>query len=217
MTTPLLLTPAEARVIAALTEKSIATPQYYPMTVNALMLACNQKTCRDPVMQLREGEVGATLLDLAEKGLAARDDAGGRVPKWRQMFQHHLLLQPPVLGVLLTLMLRGPQTVSELRSNAAGLGGPTDAEGVARALSDLADRAQPLVVLLPRASGQKEARNAHTLCGTPELRAEPAPDPAPPRAAAPASPALEALEERLRALEARVAALESPRDPVEGA
>lgn len=210
--TPLLLTPVEARVVAALTEKSIATPQYYPMTINAIMLACNQKSCRDPVMQLREGEVGATLLDLGAKGLAARDDAGGRVPKWRQTFQHHLLLQPPVLAVLVTLMLRGPQTQSELRSNAVGLGGPPDAEGVARALSDLADRAQPLVVLLPRATGQKEARNAHTLCGPPEIGPEPAP--VPPRTAAPSpalpAEALVALAERVRALEARVAALERP-------
>ena len=206
--TPLLLTPTEARVIASLTEKSIATPQYYPMTVNAIMLASNQKSCRDPVMQLREGEVGAALLDLAEKGLASRDDAGGRVPKWRQSFQHHLLLQPPALAVLVTLMLRGPQTQSELRSNAAALGAPADAEGVARVLSDLADRAQPLVVLLPRATGQKEARNAHTLCGPPEAPAEPAAAPTPARAPS----ALAELEERVRALEARVAALEGIRE-----
>ena len=208
--TPLLLTPIEARVIAALAEKSIATPQYYPMTVNALMLAANQKTCRDPVMQLREGDVGAALLDLAEKGLAARDDAGSRVPKWRQSFQHHLLLQPPLLAVLLTLMLRGPQTLSSLRSNAAMLGGPPDADGIEKALADLADRAQPLVVLLPRASGQKEARYAHTLCGPPEAAAEPAPAPA---VAAPARTALAELEARLQALEARVAALEGRAPP----
>src|SRR5688572_1268467 len=141
--TPLLLTAVEARVIASLSEKSIATPQYYPMTVNAIMLASNQKSSRDPVLQLHEGEVGAALLDLAEKGLARRDDAGGRVPKWRQSFQHHLLLQPPAFAVLVTLMLRGPQTQAELRSNASALGGPSDADGVAAVLRDLTDRAQP--------------------------------------------------------------------------
>jgi len=204
MTSPLQLTPVEARVIAALSEKSITTPQYYPMTVNAIMLASNQKSCRDPVLQLREGEVGAALLDLAEKGLAARDDAGGRVPKWRQSFQHHLLLQPPGFAVLITLMLRGPQTHSELRSNAAALGGPTDADGVARTLADLSDRAEPLVALLPRGPGQKESRHAHTLCGPPEVPA------AAPAAAAetPPRPSFIELEERLRALEARVVALE---------
>ena len=202
----LLLTAVEARVIAALSEKSIATPQYYPMTVNAIMLASNQKSSRDPVMQLREGDVGAALLDLAEKGLAARDDAGSRVPKWRQSFQHHLLLQPPAFAVLVTLMLRGPQTQSELRSNAAALGGPADADGVAAVLKDLSDRAQPLVTLLPRAPGQKEQRYAHTLSGPPEMPAAAAPS-----AAAASSPraSLAELEEKIRALEARVAALEA--------
>lgn len=208
--TPLLLNPVEARVIAALTEKSIATPQYYPMTVNAIMLACNQKSSRDPVMQLREGDVGAALLDLAAKGLAQRDDAGSRVPKWRQTFQHHLLLAPPALAVLVTLMLRGPQTLAQLRSNAAGLGGPTDADGIERLVADLVDRAQPLVAQLPRAPGQKEARYAHTLCGPPEQRLEPEPAPAAPAADAGASSPLEA---RLRALEERVAALEARLPP----
>ncbi len=201
--TPLLLTAVEARVIAALSEKSIATPQYYPMTVNAIMLASNQKSSRDPVLQLHEGDVGAALLDLAEKGLARRDDAGGRVPKWRQSFQHHLLLQPPAFAVLVTLILRGPQTQAELRSNASALGGPADADGVSAVLKDFTDRAQPLVVLLPRAPGQKEARYAHTLSGPPELPvAAPAPAPAP-RAS------LAELEEKVRALEERVAALEA--------
>jgi hypothetical protein len=204
--TGLRLTAVEARVLASLAEKSIATPQYYPMTVNAIMLASNQKSSRDPVMQLREGEVGAALLDLAEKGLTARDDAGSRVPKWRQSLQHHLLLQPPAFAVLITLILRGAQTPAELRSNAAGLGGPPDADGLARVLADFADRAEPLVVQLPRAAGQKEARYAHTLCGPPELPAA-APAPAAPVAAPRAG--LAELEERLRALEVRVAALES--------
>jgi uncharacterized protein YceH (UPF0502 family) len=204
MTTPLQLTPVEARVIASLAEKSISTPQYYPMTVNAIMLASNQKSSRDPVMQLHEGEVGAALLDLAAKGLAARDDAGSRVPKWRQSFQHHLLLQPPAFAVLVMLILRGPQTPAELRSNAAGLGGPSDADGIARVLADLADRAAPLVTQLPRGPGQKEARYAHLLSGTPE-----APVAAPAAPAPAARGSLAELEERLRALEARVAELEA--------
>lgn len=214
MTTSLRLTPVEARVIASLAEKSIATPQYYPMTVNAIMLAANQKSSRDPVMQLREGEVGAALLDLQEKGLAARDDAGSRVPKWRQSLQHFLLLQPPAFAVLVVLILRGPQTPAELRSNAAGLGGPSDADGLARVLADFADRAQPLVVHLPRGPGQKEGRYAHTLSGPPEFPAA-VPEGAPAAAAHGPEPAagaptdLAALEQRLRDLEARVAALES--------
>lgn len=207
MSTALRLTPVEARVIAALSEKSVTTPQYYPMTVNAIMLASNQKSCRDPVMQLHEGEVGAALSGLADRGLCARDDAGGRAPKWRQSFQHHLLLQPPAFAVLVTLMLRGPQTLSALRINAATLGGPADAEGLARVLADLADRAEPLVLQLPRGHGQKESRYAHTLSGAPELPAvAPAPAPIP---VEPPRAQLAELEDRVRALEARVAALEA--------
>lgn len=161
-------TAVEARVLAALVEKSVTTPQYYPMSVNAIMLAANQKTCRSPVTSLTEGEVGATLNHLEERNLVKRDPLSGRVTKWRHAFQHQLLLKPHTMAVLATLMLRGPQTLSELRTNASGMGGPGDAEALAAALHDLSDRAQPFVVLLPRGPGQKEARYAHTLSGVPE-------------------------------------------------
>lgn len=202
----LLLEAAEARVIASLAEKAITTPAYYPMTVNALMLAANQKSSRDPVMKLTEGEVGAALNCLQELDLCARDDSLGRVPKWRHKFQHYLLLSPPPFALLLTLMLRGPQTVAELRANAAPLGGPADAEATQNALKELADRAQPLVVLLPRAPGQKEARYAHTLSGPPSMAV--AEEPRAARVAAEPPVSLAALEEKIRLLEERIAALE---------
>ena len=197
--TPLQLNPVETRVLGALVEKSITTPQYYPMTVNAIMLAANQKSSRNPVMGLSEGEVGSALNRLEELRLAARDDFGARVPKWRHHFSTQLLLKSPVAAVLATLMLRGPQTASELRSNAAALGGPADAEALNAALQDLADRAQPLVQLLARAPGQKEARHAHTLHPAPTL---------PPGDEAPPIAVRSTFEERLQALEARVAELE---------
>lgn len=192
--TEILLSPAAARVVAALVEKAITTPQYYPLTVNALMLAANQKTSRYPVMTLSEGDVGAALHELEKLGLSKRDDRSGRVLKWRHSFQHAFLLNPVTLAVLATLMLRGPQTAAELRANAQGLGGPADAAALDAAINDLRDRAQPLVALLARASGQKEARYAHLLCGVP------APDLAEPVAVS--------LEQRVRDLEARVEALE---------
>jgi uncharacterized protein YceH (UPF0502 family) len=201
----LLLTSAEVRVLAALVEKSVATPQYYPMTVNALMAASNQKTARHPVMNLSEGEVGAALNSLEALGLAARDDLAGRVPKWRHRFQHQLLLKPPALALLATLMLRGPQTLSELKANAAGIGGPADAQDVSAALADLADRAQPLVMLLPRAAGQSAARYAHLLCGAPVVSETPEAAPVP----RPSTDTLAALEARIQALELRVAELEA--------
>lgn len=218
MSTELFLTPVEARVIASLAEKSITTPQYYPMTVNALMLAANQRNNRDPVMKLTEGDVGAALNRLQDLGIARRDDSLGRVPKWSHQFQHHLLLQPHTFAVLLALILRGPQTLGELRSNAAGLGGPGDPAAVQNVLNDLADRAQPLVVLLPRGPGQKEARYAHTLSGPPSLPERAMSSGVAPVAAASAAaitaPPTETarvaeLEDRIRQLEERVAALES--------
>jgi len=208
----LLLTPAEARVLAALVEKSMLTPQYYPMTVNALMLAANQKTVRNPVMNLSEGETGAALNTLERLRLAQRDSSSSRALKWRHQMQHQMLLKTTELGVLVTLMLRGPQTGPELRANALALGGPADAEGLQAALSSLHDRAQPLVTELPRAAGQKESRQAHLLCGAPQPGVElQAPDVSGMAAPAPSSAAPELvsqLVQRLEALEARVDELE---------
>lgn len=207
----ILLSPNAARVLAVLVEKSILTPQYYPLTVNAAMLAANQKTVRNPVMSLGEGDTGAALNELESLRLAQRDSSSSRAVKWRHQMQHQLLLKPAELALLVTLMLRGPQTGSELRANAQVLGGPADADGMQAALASLHDRAQPLVTELPRGAGQKEARLAHLLCGAPQPGAElRAPDlsglAAPAAAAAPG--ALERLEQRLEALEARVAELE---------
>ncbi len=200
------LTEEQARVIAALVEKSLTTPQYYPMTVNALLNACNQKSCRNPVMKLSEGEVGATLHDLEDLKLAGREENSGRTVKWKHRFQHQMMLKRETMGVLVTLMLRGPQTLSELRSNASGLGGPSDGAELAAVLDDLEDRATPLIVLLPKASGQKEARYAHLLCGEPVV-----PEYAPSsRQALSSSRAaeFEAALVRLNELERRVAHLE---------
>lgn len=201
----LLLTVAEARVLAALTEKSLTTPDYYPMTVNGLMAACNQKSSRHPVLTLTEGEVGNALLTLEEKSLVSRDGSSARATKWRSRFLHQFLLKPATQAVLVTLMLRGPQTTAELRSNAAALNGPTEADGVQAALDDLADRAQPLVVTLPRMSGQSAVRHAHLLCGEPELSEMAF---APERSSA-AGERATSLEARVAALEARLAMLET--------
>ncbi len=211
------LSPNEARVLAAMVEKSIATPQYYPMTVNAIMLAANQKSSRSPVMNLSEGDVGAALNSLEQNRLVARDDFGGRVAKWRHHFHNQLLLKPPVMAVLATLMLRGPQTLSELRANATVLGGPADAEGVNQALQDLADRAQPMATLLPRVVGQSSLRYAHTLSG--EVATPFTPEQVGSAAVATAvggeKISLADLYERIRALEARVAELEQHQTPAE--
>lgn len=195
------LSPVEVRVLSALVEKSVTTPQHYPLTVNAAMLAANQKNARQPVMSVAEGEVGAALLRLEQLSLVARDDHSGRVTKWKHRFHHQLLIRAPALAVLAVLMLRGAQTLAELRANAAGLGGPASPEEVAAILTDLEDRAQPLVRLLPKSPGQSTVRYAHLLSGEPELPAEPeAPRTAPGGRGA--------LIARIEQLEARVEELE---------
>ncbi|WP_293397709.1 YceH family protein [Nevskia sp.] len=211
----ILLSPNEARVLAALVEKSITTPQYYPMTVNALMMASNQKNSRSPVMNLSEGDTGAALNTLEADKLVTRDDNAGRVPKWRHRFHHQLLLKAPTMAVLATLMLRGPQTPAELRANAAVLNGPPDADGIQAALDDLAERAHPMVMLLPRLPGQAAARYAHLLSGTPDIpvveaSTMQAASQAPARAAAGnGMERLAQLEARVIELEARLATLEA--------
>ncbi len=197
------LSPAEARVLASLFEKSITTPNYYPMTVNAIMAASNQKSSRFPVMSLSEGEVGKALNTLAELRFCSREDLGSRVPKWRQNFKHRLLLKDHSAALLAMLMLRGAQTRSELRSRAETLRGPTTPEQLDEAVEFLADRSQPLIVTLPRQPGQKEARLAHTLCGEPDVTEVAAPAPAR------SSTSRDELLARIEALEARVQALES--------
>ncbi|MDD3761976.1 MAG: DUF480 domain-containing protein [Nevskiales bacterium] len=215
----LLLSPEEARIVAALVEKSITTPQYYPMTANAIMLAANQKTSRSPVMSLTEGQTGGALNRLEELKLITRDSFSARAQKWRHQFMHQMLLKPDTMAVLVTLMLRGPQTIAELRAHAAPLGGPEDAAGVTDALQDLADRARPLAVQLPRAPGQAATRYAHTLCGEPEsVPFDPAPAEIAAGGGAPRAATAELLA-RIEALEARVGELESqlglvPESPV---
>ncbi len=198
----LTLTPVQARVIGALVEKSLSTPQYYPMTVNGLMAACNQKNCRHPVMSLREGEVGSALLDLLELDLVA-EEVGARAPRWRHRFKHQFLLNETTLGVLVALMLRGPQTVAELRANTSNLGGPFEPEAIAAALEDLADRGQPLVKRLGE-GGHKGTRYAHLLCGEDTI-VEPAASGG--RGGEGSASRLDALEARVDELEAQIARL----------
>jgi len=205
----LLLNPAEARVLASLVEKSITTPQYYPLTVNSLMLAANQKSSRAPVMNLTEGDVGAALNRLEADKIVSRDDLSARATKWRHHVQHFLLLKPGELAVLATLMLRGPQTLSELRSHSSVLGGPPEIDAMTAVMNSLEDRAQPLVMLLPKSPGQSSGRYAHLLCGKAGLDVMSAP-PAPSRVAEQGSQGegTGALTQRIETLEARVADLE---------
>ena len=203
------LSPNEARVIAAMVEKSITTPQYYPMSTNAIMLAANQKTCRSPVLNLTEGEVGSVLNRLEELKFVSRDSYSSRVTKWRHAFHHQLTLDSAQMATLATLMLRGPQTLAELRANAAPLKGPADDAGMVAALNDLMERATPMVAQLSRTSGKSAQRFAHTLSGAPAEAATFNETISVTPASAPvADDRVAALEARIATLETRLASLE---------
>jgi uncharacterized protein YceH (UPF0502 family) len=201
----LRLDEVEARVLAALIEKQVTTPEYYPMTLNALTAACNQKSNRDPVMALDDGTVVRTLDGLQDRGLIVRTvTAGGRVPKYRHAFGDSVPLGPARMAVLCELMLRGAQTVGELKGHASRMHPFEDLQAVEAALTALAGREPPLVALLPRQPGRKEPRWAHLLCGAPEI-AEAAPAEVRPE---PARMKVRSEDERIAALEARLQALE---------
>lgn len=191
------LDPVAARVLAVLVEKQQLTPEQYPLTANAVMLACNQKTAREPVMNLSEGEVGHALRHLEDRGLV-RVIHGARALRYEHRLGEALGLAVPQRVALALLVLRGPQTMAELATHAERLYRFTSMDELRTALERLASRQPPLVSLLPRAAGQREARWAHRLCG------EPLPTPPSPAKEEPAAD----VGERLARLEARVLALE---------
>lgn len=159
---------AEVRVLGCLIEKELATPEYYPLTLNALVNACNQKSNRDPLMNLEEGDAVRALDSLRFKQLALLSAEGGRVPKYRHALAEKLRLNPAQLSLLGELLLRGPQTVGELRARAERMHPFADLAAVEEALQELMDRTPPLVTRLPRQPGRKEQRCAHLFAGMPE-------------------------------------------------
>src|SRR5215469_3971897 len=165
--TNVLLTDTEARVLGALVEKDITTPDYYPLSLNALVNACNQKSNRDPVMSLNEDAVRQALHSLNEKGLAGNATGAGdsRVPKFEHRMQEAFNLTRPETALLCVLLLRGPQTPGELRGRAERLHRFEDLTDVQSTLQKLMTREEPLTKVLPRQPGTKEARYAHLLCG----------------------------------------------------
>ena len=162
----IVLNEYELRVLGALVEKQIATPDYYPMTLNSLTNACNQKNHRDPVTTFDDQTVMRALESLREKNLAyVFHGSDARVPKYGHTFPKYFDLSAQALAVMTVLMLRGPQTPGELRSRTPHLYNFDNLPEVETTVQSLATRAEPLVVKLPRGSGTKEARFAHLLAG----------------------------------------------------
>ena len=211
--------PLEARVVGCLIEKEITTPDQYPLSLNALTNACNQKTNREPVLELREAEVQQAVDSLMKKYLVSDKSAGygGRVTKYKHRFCNtefgSLKFSKQELGVICVLLLRGPQTPGELRSRTNRLCDFADAEQVEATLKNLLSREDgPFIARLPRAAGARESRYAHLFSGT----IESAPEPQPPQSGdAPGAPTLSqrvsALEQLVEQLHTAVEALKAAR------
>jgi hypothetical protein len=167
----------EARIIGCLIEKSIITPDLYPMTLNALTSACNQKSSRDPVMSLTPGEIQHTIRALEEKHLVRTDENfKSRAEKYSQRFcstrYSSLQFDPPQVAIICLLLLRGPQTPGELKSRSGRLHSFADNADVVAALDSLINRSgDPLVVKLPRAPGRKDSEYMHLFSGPVDIEA----------------------------------------------
>ena len=165
----------EVRIISSLIEKELTTPEYYPLTLNSLKNACNQKSNRDPVTAFDETQIEITLAKLRDKSLASRVTGGDmRVPKYRQIFTEHMNFGPEETAVMAVLMLRGPQTPGEIKGRTGRMFAFDSLSQVDDVLQSLINREEPLVVKLPKQTGMKEARYAHLLSGAPVI--EPVPE-----------------------------------------
>ena len=194
--TPLLaLDPIQARLLGTLIEKEATTPEAYPLTANAAVLACNQKNNRDPVMELEPGEVGHALREMEGMGLI-RSVHGARAQRYEHRFAQAYSVTVKQQAVLSVMLLRGPQTVAELFTRCERLSAFADADEVRQTLERLMQRTPTLVVKLARASGQREDRYMHLLCGEVDETAF-------------ALPARQSVTSDRGALEARVESLET--------
>lgn len=202
------LNTVEARVLGCLIEKGFTTPDTYPLTLNSLTLACNQRSNRDPIMEVEEQIVLRALDTLRDKKLIEMVSmAGSRVMKYRHQADRALELEPPALAILSELLVRGPQTAGELRGRATRMHPFENIESVEQVLGQLTARSpEPLAVLLPRQPGRKESRYAHLLSGAinvEELAASMATGSAPEKARI----TVQAENERIGKLESELAAL----------
>jgi len=201
------LTPIQARVLGCLMEKKETTPDQYPLTLNALRNACNQRSSREPVTDYGEGEVGHAVRELEALRLIG-EQWGGRAPRYEHFAGKVLNLHSKGLALLCVLILRGPQTLGELKNHSQRLFAFEDLDDVQYAVENLVRAEPPLATALPRQPGQKEGRYAHLLCGAPDIP-EPmvnAPRPAPSGGLA---ERVERLEQDLAELRARLEALEN--------
>jgi hypothetical protein len=218
---PIKLTAAEARLLGALVEKEVTTPEYYPLTLNALINASNQRSNREPVMALDEDDARQALHGLENKGLAGRArSADGRVTKYEHWLGEAFNFSRAETALMCVLLLRGPQTPGELRGRTERLHEFAEISDVIAGLQKLMEREPALVAVLPRQPGTKEARYAHLLSGPVESIQVPASAAHIPQASVPLSPdqdnRVSQLESTVAELQREVAALRQKIDDLFG-
>ena len=206
----LRLTPTEARIVGCLIEKAATTPESYPLTVNSLVLAANQKTSREPLMNVEEGEVGHALRELEDRGWV-RVVHGSRAHRYEHRIEDKLSVTKPQRALLCLLMLRGPQSAPELLTRSDRLAEVGSLDEVKQVLERLQQRG--FVANVGRASGQREDRYAHLFCGPVEAYARREEDePVTAVGASSLAQRVSELEATVQALQARIEVLEGGRD-----
>ena len=199
----IVLDDREVRILGCLIEKEMTTPEYYPLSLNALTNACNQKSNRNPVVDFDEASVARGLDGLLAKGLARKTiTAGSRVAKYVHAFPERFDLSKQEMAILCELMVRGPQTAGELRARAERMAALADLEEVEKTLEGLIAYDPPLAAKLPRQAGRKEIRYMHLLSGTVDT----APDMQVPTTP-PAEERIERLEEEIATIKGELEAL----------
>jgi len=198
-----LLDAMEARVLGALMEKQLTTPDQYPLTLNSLQLACNQKTSREPITSYDSGPIQRCISGLQDRQLVAVD-YGARAARYDQRLTRVLSVDKATQAILTVLLLRGPQTVAEILTRTQRMHEFESPQALEEKLQTLCAKTKPLVVHIPRVAGQREDRYTHLLCGEPDLRviAQQA------ATRASQSESRSDLEQKVISLEARVEALE---------
>ena len=192
-----LLNEVEARILGALMEKQLATPDAYPLTLNSLVLACNQKTSREPITNLEAGEVQRCLSQMQDRKLI-EVDYGSRANRYDQRLTRVLSLDKATQAILNVILLRGPQTLVELLTRTQRMFDFASPENLQEKLDQLCAKTHPIILRIPRQAGQREDRYMHLLCGKPDLSAIAAMGSGAKKTAAPE------LEERIEKLEAQV-------------
>lgn len=167
---PALLNAIEARVLGSLMEKQLTTPDQYPLTLNSLLLACNQKTSREPISNYESGAVQRAVSELQDRNFVAVD-YGNRAARYDQRLTRVLSVDKPTQAILTVMLLRGPQTVAEILTRTQRMAEFASAQALEEKLQQLCAKTKPVVVHIPRQIGQREDRYMHLLCGKPDLAA----------------------------------------------